>query len=141
MMRSGKEQELSRGSELEASHSKVNESCADEEAVPSHASTSLEHWEAQSVDKAAQSALPSFEEDDDRGLSRTFRLSIIITSGLMMLAIVLVLILVLPRSSHKPPNHDNSSKLLSFHQLHHYHTQTPPQLLSASLLYHHHHHH
>lgn len=117
-----KEQELSRsGGEHSASHSKANEGVTDEEAVPSRASTSLEHWEAQSVDKAAQSVLPAFEEDDDRGLSRTFRLSIIFGSCLMMLAVVLCLILVLPRSSHKSPKHYNSSKLVLLHQFHQLH--------------------
>ncbi|KAI5071732.1 hypothetical protein GOP47_0013983 [Adiantum capillus-veneris] len=121
-MRSGKEQELSGSIELggsATSHLKVNAgggACSvDEEA---RASTSLEHWEAQSVDKAAQSSIPAFEEDDDRGLSRSFRFSIIIGSALIMLAVILCLVVVLPRSSHKSPKHDNSSKLLSWKHFH-----------------------
>lgn len=147
-MRSGKEQELSTSVEHgigATSRLKImNESIGDgdEEAVPSRASTSLEHWEAQSADKAAQSSLPAFEEDDDRGLSRTFRFSIIFGSALIMLAVILCLVLVLPRSSHKSPKHDNSSKLLWWNHLH---VHTSPQVLlnPSGLLHHlkHHHHH
>ncbi|MCO5592224.1 hypothetical protein L7F22_046222 [Adiantum nelumboides] len=127
-MRSGKEQELSGSIEhggCATSHLRVNAGGGggDEEA---RASTSLEHWEAQSIDKAAQPSIPAFEEDDDRGLSRTFRFSIIFGSALIMLAVILCLILVLPRSSHKSPKHDNSSKLLSWK---HFHVHTSRQVV------------
>ncbi|KAH7283740.1 hypothetical protein KP509_34G021900 [Ceratopteris richardii] len=138
-MSGGKEHELVAGSFEHAgtavSHFKENENGGgDEGAVPSRASTSLEHWEAQSVDKAAvhPSSLHVFEEDDDRGLSRAFRLSIIVGSALVMLAVILCLVLVLPRSSRKSPTHGNSSKIISW--------QKHPHLFSSTVMLNHQHH-
>eukprot|EP00249_Psilotum_nudum_P034413 c53436_g1_i1 orf=369-2219(+) len=63
-------------------------------------STSLDHWEAQSVD-VHKTAFPVYEDDDDRGLSRTFRISIITGSILMMIAVILCLAVILPHSSKR----------------------------------------
>ncbi|MCO5603901.1 hypothetical protein L7F22_058055 [Adiantum nelumboides] len=127
-MRSGKEQKLNGSIEhggCATSHLRVNAGGGDgdEEA---HASTSLEHWKAQSVGKAAQPSISAFQEDDDQGLNRTFRFVIIFGFALIMLAIILCLNLVLPHSSHKSPKHDNSSKLLSWK---HFHVHTSRQIV------------
>lgn len=74
------------------------------------ASTSLDHWEAQSVD-VHKTAFPVYEEDDDRGLSKTFRISIIFGSILMMIAVILCLVVILPRSGNNTSSTHDTSRL------------------------------
>lgn len=66
----------------------------------SRPSTSLDQWEAQSVD-VHKTAIPVYEEDDDRGLSKTFRISIVTGSILIMIAVILCLAVILPRSGKR----------------------------------------
>lgn len=59
-----------------------------------------------------KTAFPVYEEDDDRGLSKTFRLSIIAGSVLIMIAVILCLVVILPRSGRRKVLEGSSAELI-----------------------------
>eukprot|EP01018_Ginkgo_biloba_P039278 Gb_23728 [translate_table: standard] len=67
----------------------------------SKASTSFDQWEVQSVEGQISKPNPPAYEDGSQGLSKRFRISIIMGSVLTMIAVILAIAVFLPHSSKK----------------------------------------